>query len=124
MRERNFRDLPAWQEAMRLVQDVYGATRGWPGDEQRGLTADARGAAVTVPAKIAGGYGLSSIEHRLHYFTLADGSLREVETYLELGLHFGYLDRDTHAALVAQAERVDGLLDELIRRVRPIIGPN
>ena len=49
------RDLLVWQQAMDLAVDVYEATRSWPKDEMYGLTAQARRAAVSIPANIAEG---------------------------------------------------------------------
>jgi hypothetical protein len=54
------RDLVVRQQAMGLAVDVYQVTRGWPKDESYGLTAQARRAAVSVPANIAEGYGRES----------------------------------------------------------------
>jgi four helix bundle protein len=51
----SYRDLIAWKKAMRLVTEVYQATRSFPRDELYGLTAQLRRAAVSVPSNIAEG---------------------------------------------------------------------
>ena len=48
-------DLEVGQEAMRLVRDIYLATRRLPVDERLGLSAQMRRAAVIIPANIAKG---------------------------------------------------------------------
>ena len=57
---RSYRDLVAWQKAMKLVADVYRCTEFFPKAEMYGLTAQLRRAAVSVPSNIAEGQGRAS----------------------------------------------------------------
>ena len=57
---RSYRDLVAWQKAMRLVTDVYRYTESFPKAEVYGLTAQLRRAAISVPSNIAEGQGRAS----------------------------------------------------------------
>lgn len=54
---RSYQDLEVWQMGMDLVEDCYRLTRGFPREEQYGLTSQIRRAAVSIPANIAEGYG-------------------------------------------------------------------
>src|SRR5579862_4109954 len=51
----SYRNLIAWQKSMRLVTEIYEATRAFPRDELYGLTSQLRRAAVSVPSNIAEG---------------------------------------------------------------------
>jgi hypothetical protein len=57
---RSYRDLMAWQKAMKLVADVYRHTESFPKSEVYGLTAQLRRAAISVPSNIAEGQGRAS----------------------------------------------------------------
>jgi four helix bundle protein len=55
----HYRDLIAWQKAMALTELVYQRSQAFPHHEQFGLTAQLRGAAVSVPSNIAEGQRVS-----------------------------------------------------------------
>jgi four helix bundle protein len=57
MPSRNYRDLIAWQKAMKLAEAVYAATTAMPAEERFGLTSQMRRAAIAIPANIAEGEG-------------------------------------------------------------------
>ena len=50
---RSYRDLIAWQKAMKFVTEIYEATQRFPREECYGLTNQLRRAAVSVPSNIA-----------------------------------------------------------------------
>ena len=52
----SFRDLVVWQKAMTLVERVYELTKTFPRNEQYGLTAQLKRAAVSIPSNIAEGH--------------------------------------------------------------------
>ena len=78
----SFRDLPVWQVAMDLVTESYRLSRQLPDDERFGLTSQLRRAAVSVPANIAEGHGLSTTNGYINYPWIANGSLTELENAL------------------------------------------
>ncbi|MEM9252279.1 MAG: four helix bundle protein [Planctomycetota bacterium] len=80
------RDLVAWQRAMDLVDAVYELTRGFPDDERFALTTQLRRAAVSAPSNIAEGYGRESPADYVRFLRIAAGSLREVETQIEIAV--------------------------------------
>ncbi len=53
---KNFRPhkkLDLWNEAMEMVVELYGLTKGFPREEEFGLKSQLRRAAVSVPSNIA-----------------------------------------------------------------------
>lgn len=109
------RDLVAWQRGMDLVVRVYGLTKNWPRDELYGLTAQARRAAVSVPANIAEGYGRSGRASYIYFLKVAQGSLKELETHIEIAERIGFVTTDQCRELLAEAVTVGKLLNGLIR---------
>jgi four helix bundle protein len=79
----SYQDLQVWQNGMELAQQAYHLTRTFPREEVFGMTAQIRRAAASVPANIAEGWGRQSTGQFLHN---AQGSLRELETYLLLAI--------------------------------------
>lgn len=80
----SYQDLLVWQRSMGLVETVYRMTRELPVQEQWGLTAQMRRAAVSVPSNIAEGYGRHATGDYRHHLGIARGSLVELETQVLL----------------------------------------
>ena len=117
MAGQNYRDLIAWQRAMDLVEAVYKASKGWPKEEQYGLTNQVRRAAVAVPSNIAEGQGRRSPGDFLRFLSIAHGSLREVETQVSIAGRLEFLNQAHVDALLDDAAEVGRLLQGLMRNL-------
>jgi four helix bundle protein len=113
-----FRDLIGWQKAVKLTVAIYEVTRGWPRDEQFGLTSQVRRAVVSVPANIAEGHGRTGPNEFLHHLSIAFGSLCEVETHLVLAEHLGYLPANAAQDLFDLLTELRRIVQGLIRSLR------
>lgn len=51
----SYKDLAAWQHAMRLTAEIYQLTAQLPANERLGLSASLQQAAVDIPALLAAG---------------------------------------------------------------------
>jgi four helix bundle protein len=110
---RSHRDLEVWQKAMNLAVEIYRATEAMPKSEIYGLTGQIRRAATSIPANIAEGSGRRTTRDLLHFLSIAAGSLREVDTFLEL---IDRLNFDVNTPpLFARCEEVGRLLSGLTR---------
>jgi four helix bundle protein len=96
---------------------VYGATRGFPRDEQFGLSIQVRRAAASVASNIAEGQGRASSNELLHFLSIARGSLCEAQTQIMLAERLEYIDGTTCRAIVAQADEVGRLIRGLSRSI-------
>ena len=108
-----YRDLLAWQEAMKLAVMVYHITSRFPREEIYGLTAQIRKSAVSIPSNIAEGAARNSAREFYHFLGISAGSLAEVETQLELAAQLEYAKVDS--ATAQQAQKVGMLLEGLRR---------
>jgi four helix bundle protein len=104
----HFRQLEAWQEAHKLVLMVYQATGGFPREEQFGLVAQMRRAAVSTPANIVEGFKRRGIQDKIRFYNVSEGSLEELKYFLILAKDLGYLS--CNDSLAAQADAVGRLL--------------
>jgi four helix bundle protein len=105
---RSHKDLPVWQQAMALAETVYRLTESFPADEEFGLTAQLRRAAVLIPSNIAEGAARSSTGELGHYLGIALGSTAEVETQLELAKRL---------ALIANTDEATDLLENVRKQL-------
>ena len=82
-RIRDYRDLIAWQKAMELAVTVEKVCAQLPARASH-LASQMRRAAGSIPANIAEGNGRFSRPEYLRHLSIANGSVRELETHLEL----------------------------------------
>ena len=114
---RSYRDLLVWQQAMDLAVATYEATSVWPKDEMYGLVAQARRAAVSIPANIAEGYGRESRGNYLQFLKIAQGSIKELETHFLIAERVRIADAKIVAGILERGESVGKLLRLLIRKI-------
>ena len=108
--KRGHRDLIAWQLGMDLATAVYDLVKQLPTTERFGLRLQLTKAAGSVPANIAEGYGLiTKPQFRKHLF-IANGSLKEVETHLELAIRVGLLTDSSTASSLQIAARLGAVI--------------
>ena len=118
-KERGFRELLVWRQAMDLARDCYFLTKKLPREELYGLTSQIRRAAVSVPANIAEGNGRGTRKDYVSFLRIAQGSLREVETYLILIVEIRLAQQEVVSPLLAQVGSVARLLSRLIQSLLP-----
>ena len=85
------RDLIAWQVSMELVTEVYRLALQLPAIERYGLSSQLRRAAVSIPLNLAEGFARRSRRDFSRFLLVANGSLRELQTLVELIAMLGYL---------------------------------
>ena len=91
---KSFRDLRVWQKAMDLVEKVYLLTQKFPREETYGLTNQIRRAVVSIPSNISEGHTREHIIEYLHHLSVAQASLAELETQLEIANRLKYIAPD------------------------------
>ena len=88
---KSFRELRVWQAAMDLVEKIYRLTREFPKEEMYGLSSQLRRACVSVPSNIAEGHTREHLKEYLHHLSMAQASLSEVDTQLEIARRLHYI---------------------------------
>jgi len=116
--KRKHHELLAWQQAIKLVEAVYLATRPFPKEEIYGLTAQIRREAISIPSNIAEGAARSARKEFLHFLSMARGSLSEIETQLIIAQDLGYLKSD--AEIFQFLDKVFALVGGLMKSLRTI----
>ena len=87
---KSYRDLRVWQSGMDLVVLVYEISERFPSKEIYGLTSQIRRAVVSVPSNVAEGHTRESTKEYLHHLSIAQASLAEVETQIEIAFRLNY----------------------------------
>ncbi len=111
----NFRDLLVWQRSKQLAVAIYKVTGVGAWLRDRGLQDQIRRAAVSVPSNLAEGNGRLSDKDSNRFFMIANGSLCEVSTQLEIAMEIGYITKDEFVKLDKEIDEIGKMLGSLIR---------
>lgn len=110
---RSYKDLIAWQKAMDLVVEIYRITKRFPPEEQFGLTAQMRRAAVSIPSNIAEGYGRNTTKEYRNFLRISIGSNCELETQITAAHRLEYVTAVEYSTLELHIGDVGKLLYRL-----------
>ena len=103
---------------MDLAVDTYRLTRRLPRSERFAFVDQARRAATSIPANIAEGVGRGTTREYIRSLCIANGSLKELETHLLLGLRLQFYGAEDAREAFRLVEEVAKLLGSLIRTLR------
>ncbi|MBW4511036.1 MAG: four helix bundle protein [Scytonematopsis contorta HA4267-MV1] len=117
---RSYQDLTVWQEGMNLAEVCYHLTNTFPKHELYGMSSQIRRAATSIPANIAEGYGREYRAEYIHFLRIAQGSLKELETHLQLSARtkVGLTTNQSVEPVLKQCESVGKSLRALIRSLQ------
>jgi four helix bundle protein len=122
MKIKSFRDLRVWQLSMELVELVYRLTREFPKNEIYGLTSQLQRAAISIPSNIAEGHTREHTKEYLHHLSMAQASLAELDTQLEIATRLEYVSRSQLVSLidrvVALGKQMYALRNSLLRSMK------
>lgn len=116
MKIEKFEDLVAWQEARKLVNLIYGVTQK-SNFKDFGLANQIQRAAVSVMANISEGFGRFSFKDSKQFFTIARGSIAELQSHLYVILDQTRISKNEFNDIYEQSIKVNKLINGLIRNV-------
>lgn len=113
----DFHELTVWQRSVELTVCIYTLTKSFPRDEMYGLTSQMRRASVSVASNIAEGRGrLSPAEFR-QFLGLAQGSVFELKTQLEVARRVEMAGREALNQALSLSEEVSKMLASFIQKL-------
>ena len=116
--EKPHKNLDAWKLGVEVVRRVYELTAGFPKKEDFVLTAQLRRSAVSIPSNVAEGAGRRTNKEFINFLHIAQGSLSELDTQLDIALGLGYLSREDRVAVDDLLTRLDQVITGLIRSLK------
>ena len=115
--ERPHKKLVTWQKAMELVTEIYRITAAYPKKEEFGIVAQIRRAAISVPSNIAEGLTRKTNKDKMHFLNIAQASLSEIDTQIEISLRLGYITQPDYENAEVRLVEVEKLLSGLTRSI-------
>ena len=116
-----FENMRAWQEARKLVVEVYRLLDGFPKFESYALCNQIRRAIVSVPSNLAEGSGRISTKEQMHFYEIAYGSLMEAYNQLIIAADLEYIGNEQLKNIQPQidvvARMMNGLRTSLVQKI-------
>ena len=112
---RNFTDLEAWKAAHRLAVAVYAMTKKYPKEEIFGITNQMRRASISVASNIAEGFSRNSPKEKTQFYSIAKGSLTELESQILISRDVGLVSINGFSDIEQLIRQAGKLLTGLLR---------
>ena len=113
--EKPHKKLDVWQAAMKSTTMIHKLTDRFPEEEKFGLVSQMRRASISIPCNIAEGAAIQGKREFKNFLSMAQGSLSELDTQLELAVLLGYVSTEDLREVWDQLLRIDKMLSGLIR---------
>jgi four helix bundle protein len=118
MKFTSFVEMPLWQEAHKLVLDIYGLSALFPKEEVYGLTSQMRRSALSVSGNIAEAFGRFHYLDKNNFYFNARGSLEETRNYLIVSQALGYTTPEAFRIVMDNIDAISEELNALVKSLR------
>ena len=115
----DFRRLVVWQRAHLVAVEVCAFVEDSSLHRHRRLLDQLEGAAISVPANIAEGWGRHTSRERARFLDISSGSASELEALVLIARDVGVIPREMADDLCARIQEVRAMIAALLRKLRP-----
>ncbi len=119
----SFTDLEVWKQSHHLVLAVYKATKQFPKEETYSLIDQMKRSSVSISSNIAEGFSRRGRKEKIQFYSMAKGSLTELQNQLLIARDVGYLSKTDFNSLALQSVSVHKLLNALIKSISLPLAP-
>ena len=109
--------LDVYQISLKLVKEVYKATKQFPKEEQFVLISQIRRAAISVSSNIAEGASRISKLEKKRFYEISRSSLVEMDTQFEIAIILDYYKQGQMAELEQYLESTFRRLSKMIENL-------
>ncbi len=110
--------LNVWKKSINLITEIYKITKSFPRYEQFGITAQMRKSSLSVASNIAEGAARQTKKEFIQFLHMAQGSLSELDTQLEVANNLRYLNKKDINELSSFLTEIDKMITGLIKNLK------
>ena len=114
MDERPHKKLKLWEKVMTVIEEVYHLTDTYPKQESYGLSMQMRRAAVSIASNIAEGAARKGKQEKIQFYSVARGSLSELDAQLEISARLKYVTAVRYGKSQLKLDEVSRMLQGMI----------
>lgn len=111
----DFTEMPVWQKANEIVEDVYKLSENLPKREDYALCSQIRDAAISIAANIAEGFGRGHKKDKINFYFYSRGSCFEVRSHSISGKTVGYFSEEQIEIINKKCLKVIEELNKIIK---------
>ena len=112
---RNFRKLDVWNDARKLVKEIYLITKQLPETEKYGLISQINRCVISIPANIAEGSAKDSQKDFARFLQISLGSAFELETHLILCVDLDFIENINILPTIEKIQLLQKRISSLIK---------
>ena len=111
------KNLEVYQISLKLIKEVYKATKLFPKEEQFVLISQIRRAAISVCCNISEGAARSSKLEKRRFYEISRSSVVELDTQFEIGIILEYYRNGQMKEMEQYLESVFRMLSKMIENL-------
>ena len=118
MKITRFEDLDVWKESTSLAIDIYRISKDGELSKDFDFRDQIRRSAVSIASNVAEGKERETVAELIRFLYIAKGSAGELRTQIYIAQQIGYLEREKYDELNARAEKISGMIGNLIKTLK------
>lgn len=107
--------MNVWKKGHFLVLDIYKITRIFPKEEIFGLVSQIRRASVSFTSNIAEGFSRQTSKEKINFYSIALGSLTELQNQLLIAKDLNYIQKEIFDRLAQNTIELSKMINGLIK---------
>ena len=120
MNDKPHKNLNVWKKALDLITKIYEITKLFPQHEQFGIISQIRRSSLSVASNIAEGAARQTKKEFIQFLHMAQGSLSEMDTQLEVAKRLGYIKSKDYNCLFDTSNEIGKMITGLIKSLKKI----
>ncbi len=114
----SFREMPIWQDSMKIAIQIFELSEKFPKKEDYSLTSQIRRSALSISANIAEAFGRNHTKDKINFYYYARGSVSETQSHLIYSQEIGYISETTADQIITKLELICKSLNKIIKTLR------
>ena len=110
-----FEKLEVWQNARKLVKEIYKKIRNFPDEERFGITNQIRRASTSITANIAEGVSRNTNKDKSKFINIAYSTSIEVINFLILSWDLDFISEEKYIELREKTELITNQLNSFYK---------
>ena len=106
------------EKTLLFAKKVYLVTSKYQSSEIYGLVSQMRRAAISVPSNLAEGAARKGKREFLQFINIAQGSLSELDTPIELSMMLNYISKEEYNGLMEELRTISKMLFGLSKSLK------
>jgi four helix bundle protein len=111
----DFIEMPVWQKANEVVEQVYTICSKLPKSEEYALSSQLKRAALSIAANIAEAFGRSHSKDKINFYYYGRGSAFEVRNHLIVGCNLKFFTKEDIVDIDAACKDIVEALNKIIK---------